>query len=115
MPQLQQMFAVTTQFAGQLGRGNSLTDPADNQHQLRRTTMSPRQRGPGPGIEHPAAPPAPIVQHRLPMATMHPQLLSFSTVGARQTLGVKYLHELGITGEIVQAIRQREIHGLGLP
>ena len=73
VPQLQEMLAVAAQLARHLRRGLALGDAAEDQEDLGGTTMRPLEDGPGPGVEHPAAVAALVLQDRLAVAAMDPQ------------------------------------------
>ena len=89
VPQLQQVLAVAAQLAGHRRRGLPRRDAVEDEHDLGGAAVRPLQDGPGPGVEDPAAVAALVVQDRLPVAVMDPQVLPLTACGAGQPLGVE--------------------------
>jgi hypothetical protein len=114
VPQLQQVLAVAAQLAGHPGRGLARGDAVEDQQQLGGAAMRPLQDGPGPGVEHPAAVAALVLQDRLPVAAVDPQAVPLTAPGTGQAVGVQQLDELAVAGLLVYVVLQGEIHGLGL-
>jgi hypothetical protein len=111
VPQLQQVLAVAAQLAGHLRRGPSRRDAVEDEHDLGGAAVRPLQDGPGPGVEDPAAVAAPVVQDRLPVTVMDPQVLPKTARGTGPPIGVEQLDELAVAGVLIQIGDQGEIHG----
>src|SRR3954464_9846502 len=73
VPEDQQLLAIAAQLARQLRRGGASGDPAEDHHESRGATMGPVQKGPGIGIEDPAAAVALVVHQGCAMAAVDPQ------------------------------------------
>jgi hypothetical protein len=89
VPQLQEVLAVAAPLAGHLSRGLALGDTPEDQEDLGRAAMRPRQEGPGPGVEDAAAVAALEIQDRGTVAVMDPQVLPQTAAGAGQSIGVE--------------------------
>ena len=76
--------------------------------------MSSLERGPGEGVEDPAATTALEVDDRSAMATVNAAVLPLATARARQTIGMEQFDEFGVAGALVQVIDQREVHDQNL-
>ena len=114
VPQGQQLLAITAQLAGHLGRGGALSDPAEDQQELRGAAMGPLQGGPGEGVEDPAAGAALEVHQGGAMAAVDPQALPLCAARASQAVGVEQFDEFGVAGVLVQITDQGEVHGQDL-
>jgi hypothetical protein len=112
--QFQQVLAIAAQFASHLGGGLPRGDAVEDQQPLARAAMGPLEDGPGPGVEHPAAVAALVLQDRLPVAAVDPQAVRLATRGAGQPRGMQQLDELAVAGILVHVVLQGEIHGLSL-
>jgi hypothetical protein len=61
----------------------------EDQEDLRGAAVRPLQVGPGPGVEDPAAVTALVIQDRLPVAVVDPQVLPLTARGTGQPVGVE--------------------------
>jgi hypothetical protein len=111
VPEGQQLLAIAAQLARQLRRGGTLGDPVEDQQQLRGAAMGPLQRGPGEGVEDPAAGAALEVHHGGAMTAVDPQASPLGAARAGQALGVEQFDEFAVAGVLVQIIDQGEVHG----
>src|SRR3954467_8155941 len=114
VPQLQEVLAVAAQLAGHLGRGLARGHTVEDQQELRRAAVRPLQVGTGPGVEDPAAVTTLVIQDRLPVAVVDPQVLPLTARGTGQPVGVEYLDEFAVARVLVHGVDQGEIHGYGL-
>jgi hypothetical protein len=114
VPQGQQFLAIAAQLARHLRRGGALSDPAEDQKELRGAAMSAPQRGPREGVEDPAAGAALEVHHGGAMAAVDPQASPLPAARAGQAVGVEQFDEFGVAGVLVQIVVQGEIHGQDL-
>ncbi len=73
MPEVVQLRAVTLEFAGQLGRRNSLGNPTHDQDQLTGPPLGAVQSGLGEGVEDPPAMATAVIEHRCTVATPEPK------------------------------------------
>ena len=71
MPEVVQLRAVALQFADQLGRRNSLGNPAHNQDEAARPPFGAVQGRLGEGVEDSTAIASTVIGHRSAMATMN--------------------------------------------
>jgi hypothetical protein len=76
--------------------------------------MSSLERGPGEGVEDPAATTALEVDDRSVMATVNAEVLPLATARACQTIGMEQFDEFDVAGVLVQVIDQREVHDQNL-
>jgi hypothetical protein len=76
--------------------------------------MGPLQRGPGEGVEDPAARAALEVHHGGAMAAVGPQAFPLSAPRASRAVGVEQFDQFGEAGVLIQIIDQREVHGQDL-
>ncbi len=83
------MLPVATQLAGHLGRGLARRDAVEDPHQRGGAAVCPLQNGPGPGVKDAATVTALVVQNRLPVAVVDPQVLPLAARGTSQTIGVE--------------------------
>jgi hypothetical protein len=111
VPEVEQFRAVAVQFAGQLGGGDALGEPADDQDQLAGPTLDAVQGRAGEGIEHPAAMAAPEVQDGGAAAAVDDHAVVSSTPRAGHPPGVQPLDQIGVAGVLVHQVGDREIHG----
>jgi hypothetical protein len=81
VPQLQEVLAVAAQLPGHLGRGLTRGDTVEDQHELRGAAVSALQDRPGPGVEDTAAVTAPVIQDRLAVAVVDPQVSPLTARG----------------------------------
>ena len=89
MPQLQEVLAAAAQFTRHLGGGLARRDAMEDQEDLRGAAVRPLQDGPGPGVEDPATASALIVQDRLTVAVVDPQVSPLTARGTGQPVGVE--------------------------
>jgi hypothetical protein len=87
--QLEEMLAVAAQLAGHLGRRLARRDAVEDEHDLGGAAMGALKDSSGPGVEDAAAVAALVVQDRLPVAVMDPQVLPLTARGTGQPLGVE--------------------------
>jgi hypothetical protein len=106
----QQVRARTSQFAGQPGGALALRHAAEDQHNLRARAAGLLKGGAGEEIEHPPACPAPPVQNRSAVASMHMQVLAIAAARAGQSGGMQPCQQPLVTGRLVHEIRQGEVH-----
>src|SRR3954468_9101303 len=101
VPQGQQLLAIAARLARHLSRGGPLSDPAEDQEELRGAAMGPPQGGPREGVEDPAAAAALEVHHGGAMAAVDPQALPLPAARAGQAVGVERFDELVVAGALV--------------
>ena len=111
MPQVQQLRAVTLQLAGQLGGGDTLGEPADDQDEFSGPPLDSMEDRVGEGVEHPPAVAAPVVQDRGPAAAVEGHTVALMTAGAGEPVGVQPPDQLGVAGVLVHQLGDREVHG----
>src|SRR5512135_318013 len=76
--------------------------------------MGPPQRGPGEGVEDPAATTALEVHDGGAMAAVTPEVLPRATTRTGQAVRMEQLDELSVTGVLVQVVEEREVHDRNL-
>jgi hypothetical protein len=106
----EQLLAVAAQLTGQLGGGDPLSDPAEDQDQFGGRPPGPLQEGAGEGVEHPVAGRAAIVEHRVAVAAMDGQVLTRGAPRAGESTGVQPIDEPPIAGALVHQFGEREVH-----
>jgi hypothetical protein len=114
VPQLQEVLAVAAQLAGHLGRGLARRDAVEDEHDLGGAAVRPLHDGPGPGVEDAAAVAALVVQDRLAVPVMDPQVLPLAARGTGQAIGVEERDEFAVAGVLIQIGDQGEIHRVAL-
>jgi hypothetical protein len=87
--QVQQVLAVATQFTGHPGRGLTRGDAVEDQQDLTGAAVRPLEDSPGPGVEHAAAAPTLVLQHRLAVAAVDTEALLLAALGTGQPVGVE--------------------------
>jgi hypothetical protein len=110
VPQLQEVLAVAAQLAGQLRRGDTLGEAAEDQHDLGGTPVRAFQCGAGEGVEDTAAGGAAVVEDRGAVAAMDVEMIVGLAVRAGQAIGVEQGDELVVAGVLVHEVDQREVH-----
>ena len=113
VPQAQQVRPVPLQLAGQSGGGGALGDTAEDQQDLRGTAVGLLERGPGPGVEDPAAGIAAVVEDRGDDGGDGPSIDRRPAAQAGQTAGVEQVDEFGIAGVLVQEFGDGKVHDPG--
>jgi hypothetical protein len=111
VPQVQQLRAVATQLAGQLGGGDALGEAADDQDQLPGPALDAVQGRAGEDIEDAVAVAAAEVQHRVAAATMDDHTVVLMAAGAGHPVRVQPLDELGIARLFIHQVGDRKVHG----
>jgi hypothetical protein len=111
VPQVQQLGAVATQLARQLGGGDALGEAADDQYQLAGPPLNAMQGRVGEGIEDPPAVAAAEVQDRVAAAPVDDHPVVSMAARAGEAVGMEPLYELLVTGPLVHQVGDREIHG----
>jgi hypothetical protein len=111
MPQIQQLRAVALQLTGELGGGNSLGHPADDQDQFGGPPLDAVESCVREGVEHPFAVAATVVQYGGASAPVNDHTVALMTARADEPVGVQPLDELGVTGVLVHQVGDREVHG----
>src|SRR4051794_32178468 len=89
VPQVQQLRAVALQLPGQLCGGDTLCEPADDQHEFGRPPLDPVEGRVGEGVEHPPAVAAPVVQDRGSAAAVDGHTVALMTAWAGEPVGVQ--------------------------
>jgi hypothetical protein len=112
VPQHKQLAPAASQFPRQLLRANTLSNAAQDQHQLRTGTMGALQDRIGETIKHSSAPRTLIIDQRLPVPTVDSEMVHGTTTRASQTIGVQQMQELAVTGLLVHEVLNRKVHWL---
>ena len=113
MPQAQQVLAADPHLAGELRRGNSLSDAAEDQEDLDRAEVRPLPRCSREQIEHPPALLAAVVDDGgVGVTAVDIESLSGAAAGARESLGVEQVEELPAANLLVHQVKDREVHGI---
>jgi hypothetical protein len=111
MPQAQQVLAADPHLAGELRRGDSLGDAAEDQENLDRAEVRPLPRCSREHIEHPSAPLAAVVDDgRVGVTAVDIESLAGAAAGAREPLGVEQVEELLAANLLVHQVKDREVH-----
>jgi hypothetical protein len=111
VPQVQQLGAVATQLARQLGGGYALGEAADDQYQFAGPPLDAMQGRVGEGVEDPLAVAAAEVQDRVAAAPVDDHPVVSMAARAGEAVGMEPLYELLVTGPLVHQVGDREIHG----
>jgi len=96
VPQVQQLRAVASQLAGQLGGGHALGDATDDQDQFAGPALDAVQGRAGEDVEDPMAVAAAEVQDRVAAPTVDDQAIVTMAAGAGQAVGMQPVDELVI-------------------
>lgn len=111
VPEVEQLRAVAVQFAGQLGGGDALGEPADDQDQFAGPTLGAAQARAGERIEDSLAVTAPKVQDRGAAAAVDDHAVVSPALRAGHPLGVQPFDHGGVAGVLIHQVNDREIHG----
>ena len=111
MAELEQLRTAAAQLAGELGGGDALGDPAEDQDQFDRPPLGPPQCRAGEGVEDAAAGEAAIDQERGAVAAMDLEAVAVAAMGASQAIGMEQTHEELVAGRLVHQVGDREVHG----
>jgi hypothetical protein len=111
VPEVEQLGAVASEFAGQSGGGGALGDATHDQDQFAGPASEAVEDRAGEGVEDPAAVAAAEIEDRGAMATMDPHAVALMTARAGQPLGVQPLDQLGVASVLVHQVGDREVHG----
>jgi hypothetical protein len=109
--QPEQLLAVATQLAGELGGGDPLGEAPEDQHQLDDRPLGAPQRRAGEGVEDPMAGLAAVIEERGAVAAMDTQTVACPAPGTNQPVREKPVQELGVAGVLVHQLGDREVHG----
>ena len=104
------MPAATAQLAGQLSGRRPLHHAPQDQDEVARGPLGALQGGAGPGVEHPAARHAAVVQDRLSMGPVDGQALA-PAARADEARGMEGLDQEVVAGGLIQEVNQGEVHG----
>ncbi len=110
--EVQQLRAVASQLARQLGRRHALGEPAHDQDQLDGTPLGALQGRAGESVEDPPACLAAVVQERDAVAAVDVQAVAPPAPRAGQAVGVEPAEELGVAGVLVHQVGNGEVHGM---
>jgi uncharacterized protein YunC (DUF1805 family) len=112
MPQPEHVLATDPDLAGELGRGYSLGDAAEDQEDLGGAEVGPLPRGVGVHVEDPAAALAAVIEdRRLGATAVDVEAVAGVTAGAGEAFGVEQIEELLAAPLLVHQVDDREVHG----
>lgn len=114
MSERQQFGAVQTEFTRQLRRGDSLSDAAQDQHDLGWRFGRSGKHRPREGVEDAAAGTTAVIQHRFPMPTMNGESFVGLTSRTGQPIRMQQVDQFGVTGILVHEVLNGEIHEIVL-
>jgi hypothetical protein len=110
MPEFEQLRPAAPQLAGELGGGDALGDPPEDQDQLDRPPLGPLEGSPGEGGADVAAGGAAVGQDRGPVAAMDLEVVAVGAVGAGQAVGMEQADQELVAGRLVHQLADREVH-----
>jgi hypothetical protein len=111
VPQVQQLRTVAFQLTSELGGGNPLGNPADDQDKFDGPPLDSVEGRVGEGVEHPFAMAASVVQDRGASASVDGHAVRLMTTWASEPVRMQPLDQLGVTGILVHQVGDREVHG----
>jgi hypothetical protein len=113
MPQAEHVLSADADLAGELGRGDSLSDAAEDQEDLCRAQVGPLPGGVGEHVEDPAAALAAVIEdRRLGATAVDVEAVAGVTAGAGEAFGVEQIEELLAAPLLVHQVDDREVHGV---